>query len=178
MFPSELTQMGVTIDDFYSPEDGIDENYAKARRKDFLECEAIEWRGWIDAHKLMYRQEQEADESYDNRYVLQYLIEEWERGLRKVETELYFLSAKKQRDRWDLQKHLSLAKQRGFEEFLPLKKGRCACPFHDGDNPTALSVKNGYAHCFVCDWSGDIIEFVKRKYTIGFVDAVKMLSNT
>ena len=35
------------------------------------------------------------------------------------------------------------------------RDGRCCCPFHGGDNPTAFRVGQRSAKCFACDWSAD-----------------------
>ena len=39
------------------------------------------------------------------------------------------------------------------------RDGRCCCPFHGGDNPTAFRVGQRSAKCFACDWSGDVFDF-------------------
>lgn len=47
---------------------------------------------------------------------------------------------------------------------VELRRGRCACPLHGGDNPDAFSVANGKGwHCFTGDCgSGDGVELVRR----------------
>ncbi len=168
--------MGITIEDFYCLELGTDADYAKARRIDWSECEAIELRALVDAHKLIYRQEQEQDSNYVDRYVLNEIIVMYQENLRRIEIETYFLKAKGNPDRRiEFNAKLSQAKNRRFSEFIQLKKGRAVCPFHDGDNPSAFSVKNERGKCFVCDWSGDIISFVQQKHGLSFMDAVEKL---
>ena len=47
---------------------------------------------------------------------------------------------------------------------VELRRGRCACPLHGGDNPEAFSVQNGKPwHCFTGDCgSGDGVDLVRR----------------
>lgn len=47
---------------------------------------------------------------------------------------------------------------------VELRRGRCACPLHGGDNPDAFSVANGKGwHCFTGDCgSGDGVDLVRR----------------
>jgi len=41
------------------------------------------------------------------------------------------------------------------EQGIILKKGRCRCPIHKGDNPTSFSFGRDWYHCFSCGASGD-----------------------
>jgi hypothetical protein len=47
---------------------------------------------------------------------------------------------------------------------VQLRRGRCACPIHGGDNPDAFSVANGKGwHCFTGECgSGDGVDLVRR----------------
>ena len=47
---------------------------------------------------------------------------------------------------------------------VELRRGRCACPLHGGDNPEAFSVANGKGwHCFTGDCGdGDGVDLVRR----------------
>ena len=51
------------------------------------------------------------------------------------------------------------------------------CPFHDDHHPSfCASLKTGAFICFTCNARGrDIIDFHRRKYAVGFVDAVRAL---
>ena len=62
---------------------------------------------------------------------------------------------------WALENVESLAADYAGVE---LRRGRCACPLHGGDNPEAFSVANGKGwHCFTGDCgSGDGVELVRR----------------
>lgn len=55
---------------------------------------------------------------------------------------------------------------------VQLRRGRCACPIHGGDNPDALSVANGKGwHCFTGDCgSGDGVDLVRRLRFAGLSD--------
>lgn len=46
---------------------------------------------------------------------------------------------------------------------LNVKKNKICCPFHDDKEPSlSLSDEKNVFHCFGCNVSGDIIEFIRR----------------
>jgi DNA primase len=55
---------------------------------------------------------------------------------------------------------------------VQLRRGRCACPIHGGDNPGAFSVTNGQGwHCFTGECgSGDGVDLVRRLRFAGLSD--------
>lgn len=67
-------------------------------------------------------------------------------------------------------------------EYVPLKRVgtdyRGACPFHGGKNPNfSVSSKRGQYHCFVCHESGDVISFLRKRLSLDFTSAVKLLGD-
>lgn len=65
-------------------------------------------------------------------------------------------------------------------EYIPLKRvgtdHRGACPFHGGKNLNfSVSSKRGQYHCFVCHESGDVISFLRKRLSLDFTSAVKLL---
>ena len=46
---------------------------------------------------------------------------------------------------------------------LELTKGRCKCPFHDGENKTSLTLndKKNRFKCWSCGASGNLVKFIK-----------------
>lgn len=56
-----------------------------------------------------------------------------------------------------------------------LRKGRCRCPLHGGDNPTSFSVRDGRFRCFACGESGDVISLVQKLDHLDFSEAVRYL---
>ena len=74
------------------------------------------------------------------------------------------------------------AKDYPFEDLLPegLKRGRCRCPIHAGQNTMSFSVKNNRGKCFSCGWphgkSGDTIQFLMDTQGLSFPDAVRRLA--
>jgi len=58
---------------------------------------------------------------------------------------------------------------------VTLKRGRCRCPLHQGQNATSFSVSNGFFHCFSCAESGDVIALTQKLYGLGFKEAVDYL---
>lgn len=62
---------------------------------------------------------------------------------------------------------------------LTLKGGRWSglCPFHQEKTPSfTVSDVKGLYHCFGCNASGDIFNFLQQTENLSFVDAVKMLA--
>jgi P4 family phage/plasmid primase-like protien len=46
---------------------------------------------------------------------------------------------------------------------LEFRKNKCLCPFHQDTKPSlSIQSKDNYFHCFVCDTSGDVINFVEK----------------
>lgn len=65
-------------------------------------------------------------------------------------------------------------------EFVKLRRVgtdfRGPCPFHQGKNANfSVSPKRGQYHCFVCNESGDIITFLRKRLGLDFTAAVKLL---
>ena len=65
-------------------------------------------------------------------------------------------------------------------EFVKLKRVgtdfRGPCPFHQGKNPNfSVSPKRGQYHCFVCNESGDVFTFLRKRLGLDFTAAVKLL---
>ena len=54
-------------------------------------------------------------------------------------------------------------------------QNKTLCPWHEDKNPSCY-VKNGWAYCFSCGKSGDVISFVMAKYNLHFAGAVKMIT--
>jgi len=80
----------------------------------------------------------------------------------------------------ELKSHLDIVQIVG--ERVQLRKAGGAswkglCPFH-GEKTPSFNVHGDkqFFHCFGCDASGDVIEFVKRSDTLTFPDAVRQLA--
>ena len=70
---------------------------------------------------------------------------------------------------------IAKAKDYPFEQLIELNRSNMAkCLFHADDRPSFL-VKNNWAYCFGCNWSGDSIKFLMERDRKGFVEAVKAL---
>lgn len=57
---------------------------------------------------------------------------------------------------------------------------KAKCPFHDDSSPsfTVFNKEGSWAfHCFGCEASGDIFEWVMRRKGIAFVEALKLVAN-
>lgn len=54
------------------------------------------------------------------------------------------------------------------------RRGRFLCPFHDDHDPS-VTVKGNRWTCWSCGASGDVIDFTRQFYNLGFNDAVAKL---
>lgn len=56
------------------------------------------------------------------------------------------------------------------------KEWKACCPFHSEKTPSFYVIPDkDIAHCFGCDWSGDVIKFVMDYKSVSFLDALSML---
>lgn len=59
--------------------------------------------------------------------------------------------------------------------FRPNRAGFIKCPFHSGDKTASMKIYAHDAHCFGCNWNGDIFDFVMRMDDCSFKDAYLQL---
>lgn len=57
-----------------------------------------------------------------------------------------------------------------------LKRGKMRCPFHDEKTASFTVFDNDTFYCFGCGVSGDVFDFVKKYFSIGFSQAVIRLN--
>jgi len=165
--------MGVTVEDFYCPEAGIDAAYARNRRKEYLNNMIAEADTEIQALNNLYEDSFRNDEGYHDRVVLTHPLEQWQAIKAKHERELRALEHGDQVNYYV--DRIPTAKQRKFEEFLELRRGKALCPFHGDRNPS-FSVKDGQARCFGCGWTGDIIDYIQDLKGFSFQEALEFLT--
>ncbi|MGB8658571.1 MAG: CHC2 zinc finger domain-containing protein [Candidatus Zixiibacteriota bacterium] len=65
-----------------------------------------------------------------------------------------------------------------LENGIYLKRGRCRCPLHNGDNPTSFSVSRDgrYFQCFACGAKGSAVDLVMSLYSLDLKEAIRWLS--
>jgi len=50
----------------------------------------------------------------------------------------------------------------------------CNCPFHDESNPSfGMNADSGLFHCFACDVSGNIFQFISRKLNLPYKESIE-----
>lgn len=77
------------------------------------------------------------------------------------------------------------AKQVPIAQLYEFSKGKhgqkifqASCPFHKDDKPSfAIYKQSNTFKCFSCQQHGDSIEFIRKLYNVGFVDAVRRLTH-
>ncbi len=54
----------------------------------------------------------------------------------------------------------------------------CPCPFHKDENPSlSVNVETGLFNCFGCGEKGNVIQFVQKRYDIGFKEALERIKS-
>jgi excinuclease UvrABC ATPase subunit len=66
------------------------------------------------------------------------------------------------------------AKDFPFSELIELKRNMACCPFHQESKPS-FSVHNNRGNCFGCQWKGDTIDFLMKRDSLTFPEAIKRL---
>lgn len=63
-----------------------------------------------------------------------------------------------------------------IENLLDVKRGvaQCISGSHK-DNHPSMDVRNGFAYCYTCGWTGDVLSVYQKLNGGSFVDAVKAL---
>ena len=52
------------------------------------------------------------------------------------------------------------------------------CPFHDDRHPSLIVyLDDGHFHCFACGAHGDVVDFVRRRFRLSFLDACRWLAD-
>lgn len=59
--------------------------------------------------------------------------------------------------------------------FRPNRAGFIKCPFHSGDKTASMKIYTHDAHCFGCNWNGDIFKFVQEMDNCSFKEAFLQL---
>ena len=55
----------------------------------------------------------------------------------------------------------------------------CLCPFHDDKNPSmAVNETKQFYYCFVCQESGNAVNFLRKYENLDFVDAIETLASS
>lgn len=62
--------------------------------------------------------------------------------------------------------------------FRPNRAGFIKCPFHSGDKTASMKIYAHDAHCFGCNWNGDIFSFVQDMDNLTFKEAFQALGGT
>lgn len=76
----------------------------------------------------------------------------------------------------EIKDRLSLAEVVEAYTGQTLKKGKMRCPFHDEKTASFTVFQNNTFYCFGCGASGDVFEFVKKYFGIGFAQAIIRLN--
>lgn len=149
-------------------------------RIEFLEGIIIELeRDLVEAYRA-YERYKQRDLPYWWRKAVMRLRDEV--GIRKkvkrFKGELYYRQSGKE-DKSRVTRHMiDRAIERDITDFIEVNKAgfaKCLNPSHEDGHPSML-VKNNFAYCFSCGWSGDCISVYRQVNNVGFVMAVKNLS--
>lgn len=117
-------------------------------------------------------------------------LEKWQKYLKDAEREYkrFIFYVKLCKGKATLNSELPLEQAREFPigELMPTEPvsrsgGRQTflCPLHEEETGSFVwYVEKNYFHCFGCGAHGDVIELAQKLYNLGFVEAVKKLTNS
>lgn len=59
---------------------------------------------------------------------------------------------------------------------IDIRRNRCRCPLHNGNNASSFSIRDRHGKCFVCQWSGDVISLAQAVWGLSRpVEAIRRL---
>lgn len=70
---------------------------------------------------------------------------------------------------------IAKAKEYPITNLIESRRNMAKCPFHP-DKTASLYLKNNFFHCFGCDKSGDVIDFVMETEGMSFKEAIRRLT--
>lgn len=92
------------------------------------------------------------------------------------ESEKDFLEKPKEKKKYD--NDLEKAKSIPIEKIVKVNsQKKMLCLWHSDSNPSMQVYDDGHAYCFACNKRADVIDIVKEKFNLGFVEAVEYLNN-
>jgi hypothetical protein len=148
-------------------------------------CDCIEYRSkrewryyFLDLKArlmLLYEQSRRRDEPYMMRVFYGQFISECQRKIKSLSYRL------KQLERGEEQsgiteEEIRAAREHPIRNIVATKdKGRAICVNHRESRPS-MDIRNNYAHCYACGWSGDVIDVYMKINGVSFPEAVRGLN--
>lgn len=91
---------------------------------------------------------------------------------------LEFIKQNKKKSSEITSEMIARAKQYPVEKLIEVNRaGFALCPFHNETTPSLKIFKDNAWRCFGCGAYGDTIEFIRKKNSLNFVEAIKFLVN-
>lgn len=152
---------------YCSNEFGIDSNWAIGRRKEFLELENNSYNQSIrEATSLM------PGLNELSRYLLINTMKHFDELVKKNEKELKYIDTQPSINDIDIMKARNYPIEQLFDNAY---KGKVNCVNHE-DNDPSMDIRNNFAYCYSCGWTGDAISAYMKIHNVGFKAAVEFLS--
>lgn len=155
----------------------FDEEWKKETRLEYLKKKQEELLYKVNGLWKYYKDSKDRDIPYWLRSVLIETagIDKLEQELKKISNQIYFLEYKGEiNNRTISQEDIALAREVPFDRVIDVDKEYATCPFHN-DKGRHLYVRNNYGYCFVCNWSGDVIQLVIDRDHLRFSEVVNKL---
>lgn len=151
-------------------------NQGKCMRLSYLYNQLIEFDIELIERQRAYQRSIEQDQPYIERALIASYIPEIEKELAKIEREINFIVRGSQKaNKGITEEMIAQAREYPLENLIEVKRSMALCIFHDDHNPS-MGIKNNYYHCFACGEKGDVINFVMKKDSLSFNEAVKWLN--
>ena len=156
---------------------GVSPDWARNRRIDYLIERCAEYRTELDLARMRWAKNVKDGVSLTERLTEWYLadVPKLEKKLKRYGKELIM---RIRGEEWgDVSPEMiEIARQADITDFCDVdRQNKTTCPWHEDKNPSCY-IKNGWAYCFSCGKSGDVIAFTMAKYHLNFAGAVKMIA--
>src|SRR4030042_1157002 len=145
----------------------------KCMKLRYLYDRLIELDAELIERKARYQASLQQDRPYPERALVASRIPQVEKEIKRIEAEIRLITEGHKGEITPAM--IEVAKQYPMENLVEVKRGKALCPFHNDHNPS-MGIKNNHFHCFACGVKGDPIDFVIKRDSVPFQEAVRWLS--
>ena len=156
---------------------GVDPAWAVERRIDYLTNQCADYKTRLDMAALEWDSDVAHNTPLMERMFKWYMadVPALRKKLKRYTTEL--IMRLRGQEYGDISLELvELARGAEIADFCEVdRQYKTICPWHEDKRPSCY-VRNGWAYCFSCGKSGDILDFVMAKYGLKFPEAIKFIT--
>ena len=151
--------------------------WIKERRKEYLLPEMLKCLIFLAPFQEWYQDATERNVDYLTKRVIQIFAkyEHWKKRLHKLFMEYKFTILRKPDDNRITSAMIERAKENPIGDIVEVnKQGFALCPGHDDHRPS-MDCRNNFCYCYVCGWTGSVLDLYMKLHNIDFATAVEFL---